>query len=133
MFGKYGKEEGDLDGLHSVAVDSHDNIYVADLYNQRIQMFTKEGIYVRTIGENLNLQAPRSIAINKGKIYVVDWGYTFIQVLNLKGAALVQFGVYTEKGEQITPNSIAVDQEDRLYVSDCNNHKVYRVNMEGKS
>ena len=38
MFGKYGKEEGDFDGPHSVAVDKHDNIYVADLYNQRIQV-----------------------------------------------------------------------------------------------
>ena len=51
-------------------------------------------------------------------------------MLNLKGAQLLQFGVYTLQGEQITPNSIATDPEDRLYVSDCNNHKVYMVKME---
>ncbi|XP_063680857.1 tripartite motif-containing protein 3-like isoform X2 [Bolinopsis microptera] len=130
VFGKYGKEEGDFDGPHSVAVDKYDNIYVADLYNQRLQVFDSEGKYLRTIGSNLHLQAPRSIAINRGKIYIVDWGYTFIQVLNLKGAQLLQFGVYTLQGEQITPNSIATDPEDRLYVSDCNNHKVYMVKME---
>ncbi|KAL5259277.1 hypothetical protein ACHWQZ_G009652 [Mnemiopsis leidyi] len=130
VFGKYGKEEGDFDGPHSVAVDKYDNIYVADLYNQRLQVFNSEGKYLRTIGGNLHLQAPRSIAINRGKIYIVDWGYTFIQVLNLKGAQLLQFGVYTAQGEQITPNSIATDPEDRLYVSDCNNHKVYMVKME---
>ena len=38
VFGKYGKGEGDFDGPHSVAVDKHDNIYVADLYNQRLQV-----------------------------------------------------------------------------------------------
>ena len=38
VFGKYGKEEGDFDGPHSVAVDKYDNIYVADLYNQRLQV-----------------------------------------------------------------------------------------------
>jgi len=44
------------------------------------QVFDSEGKYLRTIGSNLHLQAPRSIAINRGKIYIVDWGYTFIQV-----------------------------------------------------
>ena len=45
------------------------------------QVFDSEGLkYLRTIGSNLHLQAPRSIAINRGKIYIVDWGYTFIQV-----------------------------------------------------
>ena len=38
VFGKYGKEEGEFDGPHSVAVDKADNIYIADLYNQRIQV-----------------------------------------------------------------------------------------------
>ena len=43
VFGRYGKEEGDFDGPHSVAVDGHDNIYVADLYNQRLQVFDRQG------------------------------------------------------------------------------------------
>ena len=169
VFGRYGKEEGDFDGPHSVAVDGHDNIYVADLYNQRLQVFDRQGGFLRVIGAGLNLQAPRSIAINKGKIYIVDWGYTYIQVdisiileisnwpissnqllqvVNLKGAPLFQFGVYSQKGEQITPNSIAVDiasdschgnsdschgNSDRVFISDCNNHKVYHIKMDHHS
>lgn len=130
VFGKYGKEEGEFDGPHSVAVDKADNIYIADLYNQRIQVFDREGIYKKSLGSTLHLQAPRSLAISQGKIYVVDWGYTYIQVINLKGAPLMQFGVYNQKGEQITPNSIAIAPNEGLYISDCNNHRVYYVELD---
>ena len=42
----------------------------------------------------------------------------------------MQFGVYNQKGEQITPNSIAIAPNEGLYISDCNNHRVYYVELD---
>jgi DNA-binding beta-propeller fold protein YncE len=50
QWGTYGTGDGQFNTPEGVAVDGGGNVYVADLYNYRIQMFTSNGIYVTQWG-----------------------------------------------------------------------------------
>ena len=73
-----------------IAVDIKGHLYVADFYNNRIQMFTEEGSFLTEWGEEGEkigqLKGPTDITVDdQGGIYVVDWGNHRIQVLHLNG------------------------------------------------
>ena len=73
-----------------IAVDIKGHLYVADFYNNRIQMFTEEGSFLSEWGEEGEkigqLKGPTDITVDdQGGIYVVDLGNHRIQVLHLNG------------------------------------------------
>ena len=48
-FGDLGKGPGQFKGPHGLAVDHKNNIYVADLYNHRIQVLYTDSIVFQSI------------------------------------------------------------------------------------
>jgi NHL repeat len=48
-WGEKGTKEGEFDTPHSIASDARGNIYVADRGNRRIQVFSSDGAFERTI------------------------------------------------------------------------------------
>ena len=48
-WGEKGTKDGQFDTPHSIAADAKGNIYVADRGNRRIQVFTADGVYQRSI------------------------------------------------------------------------------------
>ena len=51
MFGKKGERKGEFDSPVAVDVDADGNIYIADYYNNRVQMLSRDGTFVRAIGK----------------------------------------------------------------------------------
>jgi len=86
---KKSTSRGSLDGqladrAWGMAIDSKDNIYVADTYNNRIQKFDSKGNFITKYGTKGNKEGefnlPIGIAVNKkGEVYVVDSGNYRIQ------------------------------------------------------
>lgn len=73
-----------------IAFDSHDNIYVLDQGNQRIQKFDAEGKYLATIGRQGEgpgeLQFPMSLDIDaQGYLYVPDISNQRLQIYTPEG------------------------------------------------
>ena len=50
-FGSQGSSEGQFNGPDGVAITTDNHILVNDRFNHRIQMFTMEGKFVRSVGE----------------------------------------------------------------------------------
>lgn len=63
-WGTKGKEDGQFDTVHAVAIDKQDRIYVADRSNDRIQVFDKNGKHLDTWGQ---LNFPNHIVITNNK------------------------------------------------------------------
>jgi sugar lactone lactonase YvrE len=76
--GEWGDDFGHLSGPYSVAVDASDRVYVADAWNQRVQVFDSAGAYLTTIGGSWGsnsgqLREPKGVALDsQGNVYVSD-------------------------------------------------------------
>ena len=82
---------------HGLAVDGAGRVYVADSGNQRIQVFTPDGEYIREWGGYGEKQGrfvwPRGVAIDaSGRVYVADSGNARIQKFTASGQFVAKWG-----------------------------------------
>lgn len=139
LLGKIGGERGEGQEQFQyptyAAVDAAGNVYVTDTLNSRVQVFTPEGRYLKTIGERGNawgmFDKPKGVALDTfGNTYVVDSGWSNVQIFNAKGQVLLFFGGRGPiPGLLKNPTAIAIDKQNRIYVADFLNHRigVYRL------
>ena len=112
---------------HAITTDNH--ILVADKHNHRIQMFTMEGEFVKSVGQKgnaaLQFNHPAGIAVHPtGLVFIVDEYNHRIQVLHPFLSFSHMFGSYGNgPGQFIRPNDVACDSSGIVYVADSNNHR----------
>jgi sugar lactone lactonase YvrE len=113
-WGSYGKEPGQFDTLHSIAVDAEDRVYVADRGNRRIQVFDGDGklLKILTIDVPAPADARPAIGAKPGP------------------SANPAFQPGAPWALCITPKSQGKDQV--LYVSDAFPGRVYKLTLDGK-
>ncbi len=113
-----------------VAVDSADNVYVADYGNNAIRKVTPAGV-VTTLA---SLGGPYGVAVDSaGNVYVATYGNETIQkvtpagvVTTLAGSPL-QIGSSDGTGSNARfykPQGVAVDSAGNLYVADTYNNRI---------
>ena len=130
ILGKRSKEEGGFNFPSHIAVDGEGTVYVADTMNARIQIFDKEGKFLRTFGQFGDIVGmfarPKGVEVDsEGHIYVVDAAFNNVQIFDQEGASLSFFGHYgSGRGEMILPSGIAIDADDFIYVVDSWNERV---------
>ncbi|ETR68585.1 MAG: NHL repeat containing protein [Candidatus Magnetoglobus multicellularis str. Araruama] len=79
-------DTGEFNQPYDIDVDSNGCIYVADLINARIQVFTSSGVYDYSLTSDL-IESPVSVQIHNNKIYVVDIFTNRIIVYRMPGSA----------------------------------------------
>ncbi len=83
-WGSKGKDHGQFDAVHAVAVDKQDRIYVADRSNDRVQVFDKNGEHLNTWGE---LNFPNHILITDDE----ENGQQYVWVADNQPVRMVKF------------------------------------------
>lgn len=79
-FGTQGNKDGAMSRPTGVAVDSFGNIIIAEMGNNRVQVFDNKGVFITAIGVNI-LKDPRGLAVDSmGRIYVADFGNSRVMV-----------------------------------------------------
>src|SRR5437763_136200 len=154
-WGEPGAGPGQFNTPHSIAMDAHDNIYVADRGNRRIQVFDTAGKFLRqftidvpvptdarpAIGNKptattgtMSPGAPWAICITPGPnqvLYASDAFPGRIYKLTLDGKVL---GVLGKSGKQLGQfgwiHEIACPSENELFVAELLNWRVQKLSLE---
>jgi sugar lactone lactonase YvrE len=124
QWGATGNNIGQLESPAGIAVNSAGtSVYVADQGNQRIQVFTEQGVPVTYWGSfgtsgTGTFSAPNGVALDSaGNVYVADWDTGLVQVFDNEGNWLRQWDV-TQNSPLAAANFIAVYNNCLVYVSD---------------
>ena len=154
-WGEPGSQAGQFSTPHSIAVDAHDNIYVADRGNRRIQVFDTSGKFLRqftidvpapadarpAIGNKptattgtMSPGAPWAICITPGPnqvLYASDAFPGRVYKLTLDGKVL---GLLGKAGKQLGQfgwiHEIACPSENELFVAELLNWRVQKLSLE---
>ena len=141
-------------GPSGVAVDSNNNVYVADSGNHRIRKITPSGIvttfagggfsgwgngsFLDGIGTNARFNYPGGLAVDSvGNVYVSDTVNNRIRKISSSGvvstlAGSGNTGSFDGIGELSSfnyPVGLAVDSFGNVYVSDTQNHRIRKITI----
>jgi hypothetical protein len=120
-----------------VAADTSGSIYVADLYNHRIQKFDSNGNFIAKWGHfgfgDGELYYPYALATDPSdNVYVADASNHRIQKFASNGTYLGKWGSFgSGDGEFNFPTSVTVDGSYNVYVSDLSNYRVQKFDSDG--
>jgi ABC-type spermidine/putrescine transport system permease subunit II/DNA-binding beta-propeller fold protein YncE len=131
-WGRPGDRPGEFNRAEGIAADAQDRIYVADSCNQRVQIFSADGQFLRAYGKPGSgagqFSYPYDIAVDAaGRQYVCEFGNNRIQVFDAHDQPVeILGGPGGAPGQFSEPWSIALDSKGNLYVADALNHRVQK-------
>ncbi|WP_374688856.1 6-bladed beta-propeller [Promineifilum sp.] len=135
--GAQGTGNGQFDRPNGVAYDAAGNLYVADTWNHRIQVFNASLTYLRqwgTLGSGAGqFRFPAHLDLDAtGNVYVSDSNNHRLQVFTGNGVFVRQIGsVGNAPGQFYLPVGIDVGLDSYLYVSDTYNNRVQKLTTDG--
>lgn len=144
-----------------IVIDAQGNLYFSEVLNNRVRKIDVNGILTTVAGTGANgftgnggkailaeLQEPGALALDKeGNLYIADCGNNCIRKITPSGIISVFAGTgygfgtglggYSGDGGKATaamlnqPAGLAFDDAGNLYISDCFNHCIRKVNKQG--
>lgn len=133
-------------GPNGLSLDNDDNIYVSDTINNRIQIFDKNGRFLKKItNEDVNGVFTQLMDIkidSDGNIYVTDAGSYYILKLNKNGEVVERiggkgeqkgkFGLIGEINGNYGPSALSINPGGYIYAVDPYNHRVQAFKDNGE-
>ena len=124
----YGERQ--LNGPSELTTDKQENIYVCTVFDHRVHKFTRDGVYIKSIGTKGVLPGqfnfPNGIRINhQEELHVCDSENNRIQVFDLQLEFKRIFGgPGSGKGQFSFPSDVDFDSSGNIYVADSHNHRI---------
>jgi DNA-binding beta-propeller fold protein YncE len=110
-----------------IAFGPDGNLYVTDLSGpyHRVEVVTKDGKLVRTIGERGQMNFPNGVAVDAtGRVFVTDSNDGRLLVFGQDGRRVGLIARGQKQGELGLPRGIAIDDQGLVYVVDMTAHQV---------
>lgn len=131
-----GDGPNDFNGVHGIRIAKDGLVYVSDRNNQRLQVFTRSGSYLRQVFVDRNMRSgvtASGIAFSPDRgqryLYVTDFGNARILVFERKTLHLLKTigrsGLAA--GEFRGPHLIATDSRGVIYVAEVQGRRLQRL------
>ena len=122
-------EHRDMGYFYGISADSHCNLYCADDSNAMIQVFSNDGVFLRSFGSDgkgeKKVKSPWGLCVSGHYVYVCNNGSYNISVFTTDGVYVTSFGqCSSNEGDFYFPHSVCVDQDGFVYVTDKLNNRV---------
>ncbi len=122
-----------------ISIDRDGRVLVADTHYYRVLIYSPDGALLRTIGGTKGEQPGQFGFVtdvaqdSHGDYYVSEYGeYDRVQKFTRDGQFILQWGGHgSEPGRFSRPQSLAVDEQDRIWVTDACNHRIQVFDREG--
>jgi sugar lactone lactonase YvrE/TolB-like protein len=137
-WGRPGSGSGDFVKPCGIAADGLGNIYVADTYNNRIQVFDNSGTFMKAWGQegtgSGSLARPWDVAVDSESIvYVADTYNHRVQRFDANGVYLGQWGQKGKgSGDFYFLSGIAVGPDGTIYTVDAKLNRVQVFDNQGR-
>ncbi len=136
-WGVTGPADGQIELTHGIEIGPNDDVYLVDTYKKKVQVFTKDGIYLRSFGEGHLDGDLRGVRIDHqhGWVYVVDAAPSQIEKFALDGTWLASFGSEGTGPGQFRDGGreLAIDSDSNVHAADFGNNRVNVYNANGVS
>ncbi|MFB6285046.1 MAG: NHL repeat-containing protein [Candidatus Bipolaricaulia bacterium] len=142
VWGSVGDKAGHFQSPWGIDIGPSGQIFISDHKNQRVQVFTNEGEFVRLFGQPGWLQpgqlrGPVGLSVGPaGNVYVADSWNNRIQVFTREGEFLRAWtgpnAGSSSEGPRMTPWGIAVGPDGHVFVSDLKAHLIYKFTSKGE-
>lgn len=123
IIGKKGHADGEFNYPTDVELFD-DQIFVADAYNNRVQVFDYAGKVLKVIGWREDIRVATGLAIGPDRVYVTDFHGSRILIYDFEGVLLKVFEDHLDK-----PTDIYVN-EDLMYVANYGGGSVTVFNLQ---
>ncbi len=134
------QKPGELTKPAGMALDKNMNVYVCDVTERKVNVYDSLGLFLRSIGSNLDLDRPTGVAVSPegDRIYVIDRSYNEsmnhrVVVYDGQGNKLSVIGERGRgNGEFNVPVRGAVGPDGTLYILDAGNFRIQAFDRDGK-
>lgn len=129
--------EGTFTFPFTLFIDGRDNVYVTDVENHDIQVFTSEGKFTRRIkvdvGEGKEAFRPNGLhVLEDGRMVATDAGNHRFVILDSNGKILLEKGTRGSGNEQFTfPDELTVTPDNIICIVDVINCRIQEYDLEG--
>ncbi len=136
QFGKHGNGPLEFNRPQSIFLDRHDNLWISDACNHRIQVVRCErdkpeivaiwGVEGKELGM---LHYPYGIWVDEDEhILICEFGNCRVQKMTTDGKPVSSWGTPgRDEGQLYQPWAIVRDSKKRLHILDTNNNRVQRI------
>jgi len=132
-FGRQGSAVGMFSQAWGVAVNERNEIAVTEVGNNRVQLFSSDGTYLRSFGTKgdkqgeFNFSCGIAFDVKNENIFVVDSSNHRVQLFSEQGKFLNQFGERGNLDHQLQyPCGLSIDSDGNVIVTDLGN-KVIKI------
>lgn len=128
--------EHQMENPTGLALDTEDNIYIANVSTHTVSKYDHNGRCVKVVGREGSqigeFDHPSGLAVVGERVYVCDRNNSRIQVFTRDLEFLSSFGSHgNQEGQLHWPYDIVEGYGGNLYITDCDNHRIQVFDGEG--